>query len=314
MRSNAIQERGPQADRTRFAHFGWAVESDLDLGGLFQPAPATLATGATLRLGCIAETERLQAMGGGMATLPSGGVLTHVRGFGFARVEGGRDVTLDLLPDADMGLARALFAGRLGGALVFQKGLVPLHASAVIIGGRALLVAGPSGAGKSTLVAALLGRGHPLLSDDLCVPVERDGRWHALAGLSAVKLLPATLAHLGIDDAPLAPLSAGGNKRLLPAACARAGSRYAIAGIAVLSPFEVDGPAVLKSLSPLDRLRSLEVAGYQFRAGFARPYRAGAAAQFARLAAAVPMWRLRRPMDMTLLSRSADLLEAAALA
>lgn len=48
-----------------------------------------------------------------------------------------------------------------------ERGDVPLHASCVEVGGRALLLAGPSGFGKTTLAAAFAEAGHRLLSEDL---------------------------------------------------------------------------------------------------------------------------------------------------
>jgi hypothetical protein len=48
-----------------------------------------------------------------------------------------------------------------------------LHASAVAIGGRAVVIAGASGSGKSTLTAALVNSGALFLSDDL-VPLTAD--------------------------------------------------------------------------------------------------------------------------------------------
>jgi hypothetical protein len=53
--------------------------------------------------------------------------------------------------------------------LLAWRGDLPLHASAVEIAGKALLLCGPSGAGKSTLCAALVADGAQLLSDDLTV-------------------------------------------------------------------------------------------------------------------------------------------------
>lgn len=49
-----------------------------------------------------------------------------------------------------------------------------VHASAVAIGGRAVLITGPSGSGKSDLALRLLDRGFRLVSDDQTL-VRREG-------------------------------------------------------------------------------------------------------------------------------------------
>lgn len=55
-----------------------------------------------------------------------------------------------------------------------MPGPLVLQASAVAIGGRALLVAGPPGSGKSSLALALIDRGAGLIGDD-AVTLERAG-------------------------------------------------------------------------------------------------------------------------------------------
>lgn len=84
-------------------------------------------------------------------------------------IEEGRRITIapHIAPDAPD--VRVFLFGTAFGVLCHQRGLLPLHASCVSIGGRAVAVAGASGAGKSTLALALARRGHPVLSDDVCV-------------------------------------------------------------------------------------------------------------------------------------------------
>jgi len=52
----------------------------------------------------------------------------------------------------------------------------PLHASCVVIGGRALLIAGRSGSGKSDIAIRLIDRGAALLSDDYTQLTAEAGR------------------------------------------------------------------------------------------------------------------------------------------
>jgi HPr kinase/phosphorylase len=63
-----------------------------------------------------------------------------------------------------------------------------LHASAVAVGGRGVLLLGPSGAGKSALALALIGRGAALVADDR-VTLTR-------AGGALIARAPAPLAGL----------------------------------------------------------------------------------------------------------------------
>lgn len=53
--------------------------------------------------------------------------------------------------------------------------MTTIHASAVAIGGRGLLILGPSGAGKSSLALALMAQGALLVADDRVQLSVRDG-------------------------------------------------------------------------------------------------------------------------------------------
>ncbi len=68
------------------------------------------------------------------------------------------------------------------------RGLEVLHASGVVLGGRALLVAGAPGAGKSSLAAALVRAGGQLLSDDAVALQLSDGALIAHPGSVVLQL------------------------------------------------------------------------------------------------------------------------------
>lgn len=72
------------------------------------------------------------------------------------------------LTEADDGVVQLVLHGSARGALIHQRGELPLHAATLVPpgGDRALAICGPSGAGKSTLGAALSRRGWTLVADD----------------------------------------------------------------------------------------------------------------------------------------------------
>lgn len=124
-------------------------------------------------------------------------------------VEAGRRVIVEpVLPETAPDI-RVFLLGTVLAILCFQRGLLPLHASAVEFNGRALLLSGNSGAGKSTLAAALAGQGRRLLSDDLCA-LETSG--------PAPRILPAfPRLHLWQDTAEQLRIAVEGLERSRPA-------------------------------------------------------------------------------------------------
>jgi hypothetical protein len=84
------------------------------------------------------------------------------------QVENGRRILVQALPDADPADVRIFLMGSAMGALLYQRGLFPLHGSAVETPWGAMVFVGPSGIGKSTLAAHFHRAGYRLIADDVC--------------------------------------------------------------------------------------------------------------------------------------------------
>ncbi len=85
--------------------------------------------------------------------------------------------------------------------LMFQRGSLSLHSSAVEIAGKAVLFAGNKGVGKSTMAAHLAQNGYGLLADDSCyISLDYDMRPCLVPGIVNQKLSPEILQELGIDS------------------------------------------------------------------------------------------------------------------
>lgn len=98
--------------------------------------------------------------------------------------------------DADV---RCFLDGPVAAAAALLRGLIPLRAATVVIGGRAVAIAGTSASGKSTLAAALALRGHGVLADAVTPIATGDGGPLAHAHAPDPVLWPDMMATLGID-------------------------------------------------------------------------------------------------------------------
>ena len=80
---------------------------------------------------------------------------------------------------------------------LLEHGFEPLHAGAVVLGGRCVALVGVAGAGKSSLVAYLSRHGAKFLSDDV-LPLRCQARLvRAYSGLPQMRLTPQALSAVG---------------------------------------------------------------------------------------------------------------------
>jgi hypothetical protein len=108
--------------------------------------------------------------------------------------------------------------GGVRGALIHQRGELPLHATTVLPpnGDGAVAICGSSGMGKSTLAAALVRQGWSLISDDLTRITWADRTPLVWPCRTGIKLMPDAAARLGLTLESLERAAAG--KVLMPAA------------------------------------------------------------------------------------------------
>ncbi len=115
--------------------------------------------------------EQLPGAGGRRHALEVAGeeALLTVTGVARYLVRGGREILVDPAEGGAERMVRLFLLGSALGILCYQRGLLPLHANAIVAGGGACAFAGTSGAGKSTLAAYFSRAGFEVLCDDVCV-------------------------------------------------------------------------------------------------------------------------------------------------
>jgi hypothetical protein len=185
--------------------FGLRVASEIELPELFEAGldagdglvDVTIVRGAVAAAGPDAVDGVVVAGDGATLEVPD------VARF---HVVGGKTITVGALPGAPEANVRLFLLGSASAILIYQRGLLPLHANAIEIDGRAVAFLGESGAGKSTLAAWFNDRGARILSDDVCVVGFGDGGGEgevplAMPGLPRYRLWRDALERSGRDAA-----------------------------------------------------------------------------------------------------------------
>lgn len=134
--------------------------------------------------------------------------------------------------------------------LASREDRVPVHASAVMMQGRPLLIAGPSNSGKSTLLYALHAQGCPVLAEESICIAFREG--FALWGLAReIGLRPEALALFPrLEKAEAKPQPNGKLKHLVPIRREQRAYPKQTGPVDLVFLTEEDVPGHLRPLSP----------------------------------------------------------------
>ena len=168
----------------------FSISADLELGARIAPFLSDGSADVVIRAGDVPESLD-DAEFAGVSYQVSGEefLLKVPNGVRFI-VRGGEEIIYQRKPDVTDREVALFLLGSAWGALCFQRDLLPLHASAVLIDGRVYAFTGQSGAGKSTLAAALSDRGYDFFADDTVIidTSAVDGEVLCYAGQKDLKL------------------------------------------------------------------------------------------------------------------------------
>lgn len=173
--------------------FGLHIESEIELPELL---PARPADKADVEIFFSQDHEQP-----GLSEEPrseEGGCSFSVAAIGKYGIMAGREIHVTARPDAPLRNVRLFLLGSAMGLLLQQRGLLPLHANVIEIGGQGIAFMGPSGSGKSTLAAVFLDEGFNVVADDVCaIESGESGSAVVHGGVSRLRLWEDALVSSG---------------------------------------------------------------------------------------------------------------------
>ncbi len=175
-----------------------------------------------------------------------------VRGVALYLVEEGARISIVPLVGASQEQLRLFLLGSAMGALLYQRGLFPLHGSAVETSWGAMIFVGAQGAGKSTLASEFHRQGYRVLSDDVCAVARKAKKLEVLPALAQFRLLADAYERLG------APRNArfDVDKFVVPMGEGYCPEPVPLGAIHILAERDIDAPefAVLRGFDRVQRL------------------------------------------------------------
>lgn len=282
-----------------YSVFGLRVRSSLQLPELF-PAQGDGPPDLTIDIGPVPPSD----LADDAFRTEDGALLLDIPNVARFRVSGGNAITVDANSNIPERNVRTYLLGSAFGALLHQRGLLPLHANAVEIDGKAVAFMGASGEGKSTLAALFHDRGYRILADDVCVvKFLDDGRPYALPGLARLRLWQDALEASGRETSGYERSYADDetwNKFDVPIEpSARAGTEIELAGLYDLRRAEE---------FKIDEVKGVGAAEAVFAHTYRGSYVSAAKGErnhwqsCVRLVRSTPVFRLCRPSDLDRMS------------
>lgn len=135
---------------------------------------------------------------------------------GSIRIPSSRTIEISSAEPTCQRLFQHLAIGPALGYYLHRTGCAVLHGSSVAVSGKAVVLLGASYLGKSTLAAALRRRGHPHVSDGMCVAKIHDAGIDVLPGPPFARLWPDSVRTIGEQPDRLLRVFPDLDKRLLP--------------------------------------------------------------------------------------------------
>lgn len=227
-------------------------------------------------------------------------------------VSNGNEICVEAQPGTDEKSIRLFLLSNAMAAVLHQRNMIPLHASAIYHEDGIVLFCGHSGAGKSTTVTALQKRGYTVFSDDVCVLKNNEG-----GGLDALPSYP--MIKLWADSFDKIGLATAEEKNKIRPEMAKYARFYHdefdISAKKIKQVFILDGnhkteELEIKKLGPLESFKALQQNTYRYSQMNGMQKRNVHFAMISKLTAGIAVYKISRPAHINTIDALVSLIES----
>lgn len=298
----------------RYRLSGLNVESDIALPMRVQLHPATdFAADLSMQLGEVPERLVHARHRGANWSVDEHHFLLDLPGIARFLASDGRRLVFSPAPGIPVDDILVFATGTAMAAVLYQRGALLLHGSAVVHEGQAYVFCGHSGAGKSTLAGALSQAGCELLCDDFCSIEQADGgKPMVQPDGRALRLYRDSIDRLGLTDSMGPKIRQRIDKFhvALPKAIPAGLQGAPLAAIYILRDSNPASPPGLTELHSLAAAQALLHETYRRRLALAYCDQGKLAARTTALLSHARVYQLRRPRDLTKLGEMVEMLKS----
>lgn len=199
--------------------------------------------------------------------------------------------------------------GPVMGFVLRVRGVVSLHASAVLVGNKAVCVCGGPGAGKSSTAAAMALRGYPILTEDVAPLDDGEGALAVRPGYPRVNLWGESSSALFGSTEALPVITPNWDKRYMPLGDGFWQKTAPLAAVYVITARHQGRDAIISERPPSESFVAL-VANTYVNYLLDRSMRAHEFDVLSRLIRTVPVRFVSPPADIGRIGALCDALEA----
>ena len=216
----------------------------------------------------------------------------------------GTVINVSPAPNVEDALLRRYIIGTVMALLLYQRGLLVLHASSLNINGSAVAFLGNPGSGKSSIAAALHKNGHEIITDDVSAIDFKGENIKVFPGYPQIKLSDDVSRSLGYDINSSIKLDKQEEKR-----------GYRVNNRLIESPIELRQIYILTKASDqgIERITHQEavkeIIRHSYPTRFAQPENPEHFLKCVNIVNKIPLYRLNRSSSLQALPMLAQLVE-----